>query len=278
MMGFLGKAVRPAAAFALLFFSMNIRAAEASKSAHRVISLSPALTELVFHLGKGGLLVGRSSVCNYPPEAASIPVAGDYADPNVERCIALRPDRIITNDLINPQVGKTFEQAKIDFSLLKCANIDDYRACVVEIGRILDAEAEAKREVERIDGALRRFRNQPPLKKKVLYVVWDSPLMVAGPGSLPDEVLRLAGAENVASDKRIPRYFKCSFDWLLTRKIDAIVWTAPPRDLEKSLLWKHLEAVRRNHVIRGIHNDLVHRPGPRIFDGIEQLRKALERL
>ena len=68
----------------------------------RVISLSPSLTELVFQLGKGSSLVGRSTVCDYPAEVTKLPVAGNFADPDIERVLKLKPDVVITNDLLHP--------------------------------------------------------------------------------------------------------------------------------------------------------------------------------
>ena len=241
----------------------------------RVVSLSPALTELVCHLGRGDRLVGRSEVCNFPSEVKSLPVVGRFADPDVEAVIALKPTLLVTNDLVKPGVVAAFRRAGIQTAVLQCRTIAEYRSCVETLGKLLQAETAAGREIARID---RESAARPsPLPCKVLWVIWDSPLMIAGANSLPDEMLRFAGVENVAAD--VPQaYFKCSFDWLLERQIDAIVWMASPNGWKKHRFWKKLPAVQANHILADLDPDLLQRPGPRIFDGLKMLRKRLEAL
>ena len=72
----------------------------------RIVSLSPALTELVCYLGCEKNLVGRSSVCSYPESVKKVAVAGRFAIPYTEKVISLKPDIIITNDLVNPNLAK----------------------------------------------------------------------------------------------------------------------------------------------------------------------------
>lgn len=81
--------------------------------AHRIVSLSPAMTELICVLGAEKELVGRSSVCDYPATIRTVPVAGDFANPNLEKILALMPDIVVTNDLINPSVEKVLRARKI---------------------------------------------------------------------------------------------------------------------------------------------------------------------
>lgn len=241
----------------------------------RVVSLSPALTELVCHLGAEKQLVGRSSVCNYPESVKKITVAGRFAAPYTEKVISLKPDIVITNDLVNPNLVKTFDSCRIRCEIMPCRSIAEYRACVQKLSRLLNVEDAGKRELERIDEKLRQKIEL--LNLKVLWVIWDSPLIVAGKNSLPDEFIKMAGAENVAGS--VPQaYFKCSYDWLLKQKIDVIVWTASPGGYKKHRFWQKLDAVKRNKIIADLDYDLVQRPGPRVFGGIEMLKKSLEKM
>ena len=70
-------------------FAFLSLAAASSAGETRIVSLSPALTEVVCQLGQGSRLVGRSEVCNYPPEVRKLPVAGRYADPDVEKVLRI---------------------------------------------------------------------------------------------------------------------------------------------------------------------------------------------
>ena len=125
----------------------------------KIVSLSPALTELIFYLGSGSRLIGRSDVCNYPSEAALLPVAGKFADPHVERILSLKPTLIVTNDLINPNIKTTFEKCNIKTSMLQCRNIAEYRKCVEILSRILNAGEKGRKEIERIDNFLKKGYN-----------------------------------------------------------------------------------------------------------------------
>lgn len=241
----------------------------------RIVSLSPALTELVCYLGCEKELIGRSDVCNYPESIRKIPVAGRFADPNVEKIISMKPTIVITNDLINPNLCKTFEKHGIKTFMLKCRNIQEYRDCVRTLSAALKVREAGEKEIARIDSEVLKKRSILPLK--VLWVIWDSPLMIAGQNSLPDELIRLAGAENVG--KNVPQaYFKCSFDWLLEQKIDIIIWSASPRGWRNHRFWKKLPAVRNDKIIYGLNPDIIQRPGPRIFEGIKLLRKKFEEM
>jgi iron complex transport system substrate-binding protein len=255
-------------------FAEENGAAPASRAA-KVVSLSPAFTETIFHLGFGAALVGRSSACDYPPEVAAIPVVGDFGKPELEKIIRLRPDAVLVNDLVNPNVTQTLEQAGIKVYLRQCATIADYRGAVELLGEIFAAPEIAGAELARVDDELAKFRDLAPLDLTALVVIWDDPLMVAAQGSLADELLQLARVKNLTGDLT-PAYFKCSFDYLLRHQPDVIVWTLPapmPRDHP---FWRELAAVKNQRVIADLNLDLISRPGPRIFEGIEALREAME--
>ena len=159
--------------------------------------------------------------------------------------------------------------------MLKCRNIQEYRNCVEILSIVLNVKEAGQKELKRIDMEMAKKRKVLPLK--VLWVIWDAPLMVAGKNSLPDEVIRLAGAENAAA--AVPQaYFKCSFDWLLEQKIDVIIWTASPNGWKRHRFWKKLPAVKQNKIIYDLDPDLIQRPGPRIFEGVKLLRQRLEKV
>lgn len=99
--------------------------------------------------------------------------------------------------------------------------------------------------------------------------------MVAGPGSLPDQVISMMKMNNAA--KSVPNeYFKCSWEWLLQHQPDWIVWAIPGKPEKTHRLWGKMKAVKNNHVISGIVNDPVQCPGPRWLDSILRLRTKLE--
>lgn len=243
----------------------------------RIVSLSPAMTELICYLGKGHLLVGRSEVCDYPPEIRSLPVAGKFADPHVEKILRLKPTTVVSNDLINPGAAKIWERNNTKTFLCQVQTVADYRRCLAGLGKILNIPERTEAELRLLD---KNTVPPPPLNKKVLWVIWDAPLMAAGKGSFPEELLALAGVQNIAGNVSQP-YFKCSYDFLLKNQPDAIVWTASKRtlaDLRKHRFWKKLRAVQNGQVIFLDAADPIQRPGPRMFERLTFLRKKLEAL
>ena len=240
----------------------------------RIVSLSPAMTEIICHLGLEKNLVGRSDVCNYPDSVKNLPIAGSFAKPNIEKILTLKPTHILTNDLINPNVMSVFESRNIKTLMIQCNNLSDYQKTVEKIGQVFGVEAISKKEIEKI--AVFKSKISKSLKIKALWVVFDNPIMVAGANSLPDEVLRFAGVENLAANVQ-QSYFKCSFDWLLEKNPDVIIYTGSPQGWKKKI-WQNLPAVKNNKLIYDINHDIILRPGPRIFEGILELRNKLENL
>ena len=248
---------------------------------HRIVSLSPALTELVCFLGYGKNLAGRSEACNYPSFVKQLPVTGSFGKPEGERILALRPTLVLANDLAHPALMNPFRQAGIRVLLKQCRDLEDYCRWVTLLGKELHCPEKANAELKRI-GTFRReceaLNRKMPRKKSVLWVIWDSPLMVAGKGSLPHTVLTLAGGINCAG-KVDQEYFKTSCEWVLSNPPDVILWTASKkrvRILKSHPFWKQLKAVQQNRVIHTLNPDLLQRPGPRLTEGVRLLRKALE--
>ena len=243
----------------------------------RVVSLSPSLTELVFWLGKGSDLVGRSAVCDYPAEAAKLPVAGNFADPDIERVLKLKPDLVITNDLMRPGKDKALTRAGIRFVRMQCRNMDEYIRWVEKLGSLLNCPEAAAKEISRIKNRLEQFCLQAAKikhKKTVCWVIWDSPLMIAGSGSLPETVIGYAGGVNVAKDLH-PEYIKVSRDWMLKVQPDILIWTCSRPLNRKDRFWSSLKAVKSGRIVMAPDSSLLQRPGPRLPDGIEMLKREM---
>ena len=255
----------------------------ASPPAPRIVSLAPALTELVCFLGYGKALVGRSEVCNYPSFVKKLPVTGSFGNPEGERILALRPTLVLANDLAKPAILNPFRKAKVRVLFKQCRNLEDYCAWVALLGRELNCTGKAEAELKRIDSfrkECRALNQKTARKKRVLWVIWDSPLMVAGKGSLPHTVLTLAGGINCAGEVG-QEYFKASYEWVLSNPPEVIVWTASGkrvRTLKNHPFWKQLEAVKKGRVIHTLDSDTLQRPGPRLTEGVRLLRKALEKI
>jgi cobalamin transport system substrate-binding protein len=168
----------------------------------RVVTLAPSLTETVMALGAVSTLVGVSSF-DEAKEVAGLPRVGGFVNPSIERVVALEPDLV----LVQPGPGnqrsvETMAEMGVPVLLLPLHTVADTREALRAVGKVLGTEKEAEALVQRIDSTRARIREAAKGRKvpRVLFVYGFEPLVVAGPGSFADELLRDAGAINVAAD------------------------------------------------------------------------------
>ncbi len=255
-----------------------------SASVQRVVSLSPSTTEAIFALGAGKLLVGRSRYDDYPPAAKKVPSVGGFVDPSYEAILGLAPDLVIgaqgpgghqivdrlRKRGIATYFPKTGSMAQIDAMLLGLSKrIGDPAAGQRVVARI---RARRKQVVDAVKGLPR---------PRTLLVFDVRPIVVAGPGGFPDEILRLAGARNVVT--KGTRFPTLGVERVLALDPDLIIDATRANGMNatgsggvsaEAPGWKDLRAVQQHHVIR-IRDDRVLRPGPRIAEGLAVLARAL---
>ena len=243
-----------------------------------VVSLSPALTELVCHLGREDRLIARSTACDWPESVKKLPAAGNFAEPELERILAMKPALVVSNEFVNPKDADVLRQAGIAVELHPCDGFNDYREWVALMGRLLDCPSEAESELARTDARIAEFEadlessQKKPLR--ALYVIWDSPLLTAGVDSLPDAVGRLAGLDNIVKTEK--GYPSISLEFVLKEVPDVIVWFAHGKDWKSNPSWSGIRAIRDGRVLIPCDDSALLRPGPRIFDGIADLKSDLE--
>jgi len=269
----------------ILFFSSTLLcSAVENKKSVRIVSLSPNITETVFILDGGKSLVGRSKVCNYPEAAKKIPIAGNFAQPNVERVIALKPDYIISSALQDQAMIKRFEQFKIKVLFLPNKSFSDYFKTLKVLGKILNCPKKAelicrqdKAELEK----LRQAADKIPEKDKIkaLFVIQDTPLITIGRNSFITNMIHLAGGVSVTSE-RPKAYFYCPLEWLLTHQPDVLILPAIQETRAKELVkrsgWNNLKAVKKGRLFYKMNPDLISRMGPRSIEGIKLIRKIFK--
>lgn len=170
----------------------------------RVVTLAPSLTELVRALGAGGTLVGVSRF-DTDASVAKLPRVGGFVDPSIEAVVTLKPDLV----LVQPGPGnqrpvEKMAELGVPVLLLPLHTVADTLAALREVGRALGREKEAAALVSGIEATRARIREKAKTlpAPRVLFVYGFEPLVVAGPGSFADELLRDAGALNVAADAR----------------------------------------------------------------------------
>ncbi len=253
----------------------------ASRPVRRIVSLTPNTTEAVFALGAGGLVVGRSRFCDFPSEVTALPSVGGYVDPSFEAILALEPDLVVgARGPAGSGIAERLEHRGVRTWFPVTESIDGIVQMLRGMGERVDRVQRAQTLIQsiraRLDTVAAAVRQQP--RPRTLLVFGLAPIVAAGPGSFPDEMLRHAGAINALQQGT--RYPALGMETVLGIApeivIDAAVAEGHGRDRIRPDTpgWSQLEAVRKGRVI-AIDDDAVLRPGPRVADGVARLAAAL---
>lgn len=188
----------------LLLFTLPVHAADAPT---RVVSVGGAMTEIVYALDAGDLLVAADTTSYYPPEAAALPKVGYVRALSAEGVLSLTPDLVILSAEAGPPlVIEQLERAGV--SLLKidtARNVEDVKAHIATVATALDREAEGAALIARIATAEADLKARIAAQgepKRVLFILQHGggAPMVAGRDTAADSIIRLAGAVNAVDD------------------------------------------------------------------------------
>jgi iron complex transport system substrate-binding protein len=245
----------------------------------RVISLAPNLTEIVFAIGAGDHLVGRTSYCNYPAEAKAVAEVGDTLHPSLERIISLKPQVVLISTASQLEVfTQQLQNQNIAVFVTDPHDLNGVFRSIEVIGSMLGHWEEAALLVqklrERANAVEEAVKQKPPVR--VFYQVSAEPLYTAGHDAFVTDLMRRAGAISVTAD--VPGAWpKYSNESALAAKPEAIVLpTGGSMGEGNSTV---TEALRQSPAalagrVYKINDDHLARPGPRAIDGLEAMARA----
>jgi iron complex transport system substrate-binding protein len=246
----------------------------------RVISLAPNLTEIVFAVGAGDRLVGRTSYCDFPAEAKAVTEVGDTLHPSLERIIALKPQVVLISTASQLEVfTQQLQSQNIAVFVTDPHDLEGVFRSIAQIGEMLGQKDQADRLVqqlrERAGAVEQAVKQRAPVR--VFYQVSAEPLYTAGHDAFVTDLLRRAGAASVTAD--VPGAWpKYSNESALAAKPEAIILpTGGSMGTGNSTVTEALRqspAVLAGRVYK-INDDHLARPGPRAVDGLEEMAKAL---
>ncbi len=246
----------------------------APASPRRVVTLAPSLTDMAVALGHAELLVG---VTRYDDarEVAKLPRVGGFLDPSPEAVLALRPDLVLwMTDGGALGAVRRIASLGVPVRAIPVVSVADVLRGARLVGSALGDAAGGERLARSLEDGVEAARRRAAGERRVrvLFIVGRDPLVVAGPGSFPDELLRLVGGVNaVRSDRPWPVYpveRAIADDPALV--IDGAV-LEPPEGMARLAA---IPAVRRGAVHR-LRDDAALRPGPRLLQALDELAGAL---
>jgi iron complex transport system substrate-binding protein len=243
----------------------------------RVISLAPSMTDLMVALGHADRLVGVTTV-DRAPEVAALARVGGFIDPTPEAILGLKPDLVlwVTDGGALPAVRQLSALANGRFPILAVpiVTVADVLASARLVGEALGDPAGGAALAGRLEASLRRLqaRSAGLAPKRVLFAVGREPLVVAGPGSFPDELLRLAGCQNAVGGSRPwPIY---PLELAVAANPDLVVDAALDEPADGIQRLAAVPAVRLGRVVR-LPSDALLRAGPKMIEALDDLFRAL---
>jgi iron complex transport system substrate-binding protein len=252
------------------------RTVKIPQNVKRVVSLAPNLTESVFAIGAGDRLVGVTSYCNYPQEAAAIQKVGDTMSPNLETIIALKPDLVLVSTASQIETfSRTLESNGIAIYVTDPQTLDGVLKSLADLGALFGTEETAAGLVanlgQRFDAVRARVVDRQP--KRVFVQISNEPLFTVGKGSFITELIRVAGGVSVTENIETA-YPKISKETAMALEPDAILLSASADNTAANEVFRNSPAVR-NRRVYSIDADLISRAGPRMVDAVEQIAQKL---
>jgi iron complex transport system substrate-binding protein len=243
----------------------------------RIVSLNPATTDLIFALGAGDRLVGRTHWDLYPPEAVNVPDLGSGIRPNVEVVLGARPDLVLlyaSND--NRAAASDLRAAGVNTLSLKIDSIAEFHRAALLIGRLLGDSARGAAVSDSVRKTLQRVRDATARLNRptVFWHIWDAPLITVAGGSYMNELIEIAGARNIYGEMTEASPM-VSIEDVLRRNPDYII--TGPEGAEKIKVdprWAEAPAVKAGRLIIA-DTTLVGRPSVRLGEAAVSLAKAI---
>jgi iron complex transport system substrate-binding protein len=262
-----------------MFLSVTSAVAESPK---RIISLAPNVTEILFALGLHERIAAVTSFCDFPEEARNKPKVGGMSNPSLEKVISLQPDLVIMTTDGNP---KAFAERLVSFGIptyvFRARTIVELPHGIREFGSALGVRERADTLAQGIQSSLNNLSHlmsHTSWKKRILFIIWPEPLIVAGPGTAIDDAITILGHQNIAAESK-SAYPIYSIDQVILQSPDVIFigkGHTDMRDMSRGLLEKlsGTRAVRDHRVF--FVSDNLYRLGPRVIHGIEEMAACLK--
>jgi iron complex transport system substrate-binding protein len=252
-----------------VFLTALTLSAQSERPPQRVVSISPAITEILSGLGVFDRVVAVSDYCIYPAGVKNLPRVGSWLNTNVEKILSLRPDLILITDAQVPFIGESFQKLNLRYVAVPSLSLDDTFRAIDQVGQAVGRVAEASRLVKETRQALDGVHNKTRgvVKPRVLCVVDRTPgtlrdLTVVTPGSFLNELVQIAGGV-MATMPTKGGYVTINKEALLAIDPDIIldIVHTPGGRLSEDLqsVWSELPSLRavREHKVYPVRNEFI---------------------
>lgn len=259
-----------------------------NSSAKRVITFSPAAAEVIYAIGADDKLVAVSGFCNYPEQVKEKPKVGDSIYPNFEKMAAMNPDLVIMMGE-NDKISEFCRGKNIQVIRLSMFDVKSLFADIETLGEKLGAQSAASKLMNKIDIKLEAVSQKVAgLERPGVFLSFFrsdnslTGLSTVGGGTHLDNLIEIAGGENIFADEKIsfPKISKETLLKLLPeviiepRSLDDISSDDLQRFRQQWQVMNQLPAVKNNRIYFP-DADVVLKPGPRIGQAAEMLARMI---
>ena len=272
--------------FALCFLLLIFQGVHAAPQ--RVISTSPAITEILFALGAGDRVVGVTDYCSFPKKACLLPSIGGPLNPSTETWIALKPDLIIVQE-DSIVINKHATILKIPILKVSVNNLENILTSIQVIADSMQVSKRGHQLVDKINAEIEQYRIRlRKLKpRQVLMLLSDTndpsrDLYAVGRDTFLNELLSIAGGENILPDT-MATYPKISKEFIIAKSPEIIIEIGPKSNLSSDGIlgrkktwgkYPTLNAVKNNRLYF-IGADYILIPGPRLVNILDDLTRNI---
>jgi iron complex transport system substrate-binding protein len=253
--------------------------------AERIISLAPANTEIIYALGLQDRLIGVTEFCNYPPAAKDKSKVGGFSTVDIEKAVALKPDLVLAAEIHNKSATPQLQKMGFRVVSLHPKTVQGVIQDIALTGRLCGADAAAatltadlQKRVDAVTTITAGLASEQ--RPRALLVIWNDPLMTAGKSTLIDDIIRLAGGTNIAS--QINGFASMNLESIISADPQIII-VPTSMDEKGDALWDFIitdprmsntSAVKNGRVYK-IEGDLIYRHSPRCITALEQTASFL---
>ncbi|WP_434565526.1 ABC transporter substrate-binding protein [Thermoanaerobacterium thermosaccharolyticum] len=248
------------------------------KEPKRIVSLSPSTTELIYAIGAGKDVVGVTNYDDYPPEVKSVAKVGGYEGPNIEAILAQKPDIVFASNLSGKDQMETLQKSGIPVVVLEAQNINQIYDSIKILGEIIGNVEKGNEIINKMKDKIKEinYKVKDLPKVNVFYVVDTNGNWTAGKGTFIDELITLAGGNNVASDAN--GWAQYSMEKLMQKNPDVIITSqhaTNANNIKNMPGYKDTKAAKDGKIFIISNDDIITKPSNRIVLGLEEIAKDL---
>ena len=251
------------------------------KAPESIVSLAPVDTEILFALGAGDSVTGRTDYCNYPEEAADVDSIGTYMEPNMELILSKSPDLVVASGFIDDNIRQQLEENGTAIFITNASDLESTEKNIETLGKLIGHDAEAEEVVKNMEDEWTDLSAElENVKEEKSAFIDIGSLYSAGPSSLLDNSMQMIKVENVAADAD-SAWPQLSAEAVVEATPDVYISLySTLEDVQQTAGLSDLACLNEDGGFiyiddSSVEGDMIQRPGPRYVEGLKVLAELV---